>query len=73
MSAIRWCVVFVSRPTDQSLTCGVLRPQPRWSNWISRYRSGSNQRRRPGLVPPPPGPPWSATAALPAGFPDASQ
>jgi len=24
MSAIRWCVVFVSRPTDQSLTWGVL-------------------------------------------------
>jgi len=36
MSAIRWWVVLADRSVPGSPACGVLRPQPRWSNWMIR-------------------------------------
>ena len=38
-------VVLVARSASGALACGTLRPQPRWSNSTSRYRSGSCSRR----------------------------
>lgn len=51
-----------------STACGVLLPQPRWSNMMMRYFLGSKYWRIDGLVPPP-GPPCSTTTGLPFGLP----
>jgi hypothetical protein len=55
-----------------SLACGLLRPQPRWSNSTTWQRSGSKYWRWPG-VHPDPGPPWITSAGLPSGLPQTSQ
>ena len=65
-------MVFRLMPVAGSLACGVLRPQPRWSNSTARYRSGSNPRRMFGPQPVP-GPPCTNRAGLPAGLPQVSQ
>ena len=66
MSPMRCAVVFVARSVVGSLACGVLRPDPRWSNKTIRYPLGSKNRRYVGAQPLP-GPPCSTTAGLPVG------
>jgi len=45
--------VLVPRSTDGSPAWGVLLPQPRWSNRMIRYLSGSKYRRHPACSPTP--------------------
>ena len=72
MSAIRCAVVFTLMSVTGSLACGVLRPHPRWSNWMIRYRRGSKTARAPGEEPEP-GPPCTISAGTPSGLPDTDQ
>src|SRR5690606_20067325 len=72
MSATRCQVVLTDRSTSGSLTCGVLRPEPRWSNCTIRYTVGSKCLRVRGLLPLP-GPPCNTTTGLPSGLPLTSQ
>jgi hypothetical protein len=67
MSATRSQVVLSTRSA-----CGVLRPEPRWSNSTMRYFAGSWKRRILALQPAP-GPPCSNTTGLPSGLPHCSQ